>query len=142
MLNFMIHMVLQVCVRAHAGAADARCPEPVPRHQVLQEGPKLKIPKPAPPHAIHAYIHIYIHTCIYIYTYIYIHMFFYLCMCVCTQRFQSSSFLVMTYFLLRDFNIQSKKELLWSLWVSTYMYYMCTCTRGILISWARPARCF
>ena len=34
-----------------------------------------------------------------------------------TQRLQSSSFLVVTYFLLRDYNIESKKELLWSLWV-------------------------
>ena len=32
-----------------------------------------------------------------------------------TQRLQSSSFWVMTYFLLRDYNIQPKKELLWSL---------------------------
>ena len=36
-----------------------------------------------------------------------------------TQRLQSSSSLVMTYFLLRDYNIQPKKELLWSLWVVT-----------------------
>ena len=34
-----------------------------------------------------------------------------------TQRLQSSSFFVMTFFLLRDHNIQPKKELLWSLWV-------------------------
>ena len=33
------------------------------------------------------------------------------------QRLQSSSFLVMTYFRLRDYNIQPKRELLWSLWV-------------------------
>ena len=36
-----------------------------------------------------------------------------------TQRLQSSSFLVMTYFLLREYIIQPKKELLWSLWVGT-----------------------
>ena len=35
-----------------------------------------------------------------------------------TQRLQSSSLLVMTYFLLRDYNIQPKRELLWSLRVS------------------------
>ena len=36
---------------------------------------------------------------------------------IITQRLQSSSFLDMTYFFLRDYNIQPKKELLWSLWV-------------------------
>ena len=34
-----------------------------------------------------------------------------------TQRLLSSSFLVMTYFLLKNYNIQPKRELLWSLWV-------------------------
>ena len=37
--------------------------------------------------------------------------------CFFTQGLQSRSFLVMTYFLLRDYNIQPKKELPWSLWV-------------------------
>ena len=32
-----------------------------------------------------------------------------------TPRLQSSSFLAMTYFLLRDYNIQPEKELPWSL---------------------------
>ena len=36
-----------------------------------------------------------------------------------TQRLQCSPFLVMTYFLLRDYNILPKEELLWSLWVCT-----------------------
>ena len=49
---------------------------------------------------------------------------------VLTQRLQSSSFWVMTYFLLRDYNIQLKKELLWSLWVSTS--YLATCTLGVV----------
>ena len=35
-----------------------------------------------------------------------------------TQRLQCSSFLVMTYFPLRDYNILPKKELHWSLWVA------------------------
>ena len=44
-----------------------------------------------------------------------------------THRLQSSSFLVMTYFLLRDYNIQPKKELLWSPWVpSTTAYIPCS----------------
>ena len=34
-----------------------------------------------------------------------------------TQRLECSSFLVMTYFLLRDYNILPKKELHSSLWV-------------------------
>ena len=43
---------------------------------------------------------------------------------ITTQRLQSSSFLVMTYSLLRDYNIQPTKELLWSLWVySTSICY-------------------
>ena len=69
--------------------------------------------------------------------YIYPHKQFYIY--VYTQRLQCSSFLVMAYFLLRDYNILPKKELLWSLWVCTstciyiiikmclQMYiYMCT----------------
>ena len=36
---------------------------------------------------------------------------------VTTQRLQSSSFLVMTSFLLKDTNVQPKKELHWSPWV-------------------------
>ena len=36
-----------------------------------------------------------------------------------TQGLQCSSFLVMTYFLLRDYNIQPKTELHWSPWVDT-----------------------
>ena len=36
-----------------------------------------------------------------------------------TQGLQCSSFLVMTYFLTRDYNILPKKELLWSPWVGT-----------------------
>ena len=38
---------------------------------------------------------------------------------VSTQRLQCSSFLVMTYFLLKDYNILAKKELHSSLWVKT-----------------------
>ena len=34
-----------------------------------------------------------------------------------TQGLQRSSFLVMTHFLIRDYNILPKKELLWSPWV-------------------------
>ena len=34
-----------------------------------------------------------------------------------TQELECSSFLVMTYFLLRDYNVLPKKELLWSPWV-------------------------
>ena len=36
------------------------------------------------------------------------------------QRLQCSSFLVLTYFLLRDYNILPKKELLASLWAMTW----------------------
>ena len=39
--------------------------------------------------------------------------------CCYTQRLQCSSFLVMTYFLLRDYDILPKKELLLRLWVQT-----------------------
>ena len=38
-----------------------------------------------------------------------------------TQRLKWSSFLVMTYFLLGDYNILPKKELHWSLWVYTHI---------------------
>ena len=37
-----------------------------------------------------------------------------------TQRLQSISFLVMTYVLLRDYNLQPKKELLWSLCLDSH----------------------
>ena len=42
--------------------------------------------------------------------------------CIYTQGLSCSSFLVMTYFLFRDYDILPKKELLWSPWV-----YICVC---------------
>ena len=42
-----------------------------------------------------------------------------------TQRLQCSSFLVMTAFLLRDYNILPKRELHWSLWVILYHITSC-----------------
>ena len=50
------------------------------------------------------------------------------------QRLQCSSFLVMTYFGLRDYNILPKKELHWRLWVYTSSFVV-TCFCGGLVPW-------
>ena len=56
----------------------------------------------------------------YMCTYVYMGM--YMCAYVHTQRLQCSSFLAMTYFLLRDYNILSKKEPHSSPWVYRCMH--------------------